>query len=422
MHALRHLLTTRGAAFLSAGTVLVVCGILLGQRDLTRVGVLLFVLLIAAALMGRRHGLHLDVQRTASPSRVCVDEPAVVTMSVQNLEGTRSPVALAEEQLDYALGDRPRFVIPAMDAQQRRTMQYAVRAHSRGLHRLGPLGIRIRDPFGLTTRAATVGAADTILVLPHVHELGSHRPIGRGAGSEGSIPHRIALHGEDDQAVREYRDGDDLRRIHWPATARTGDLMVRQEDRPARRTAVILLDSRAEAHGGSGRNSSLEWAISLCASAAAHLEGQGYLLRVLTTDADHPTGVREDDTLDGALDALARLGPGASPGFDAVLHAAGADGVQGAALLAVTGALDDRAAHALASLRQPGSPGLALVVDRAAFSRSRPLDANATGAADATIAALSAAGWSAAAVTPSLSPADAWSIVTGSQSALAGAP
>ena len=54
-----------------------------------------------------------------------------------------------------------------------------------------------------------------------------------GLGSEGSVPHMIALHGEDDVSVREYRDGDDLRRIHWPATARTGDLMVRQEERPA---------------------------------------------------------------------------------------------------------------------------------------------------------------------------------------------
>ena len=58
----------------------------------------------------------------------------------------------------------------------------------------------------------------------------------------------VALHGEDDQTVREYRDGDDLRRIHWPATARTGELMVRQEDRPAKRRAVVVLDSRSSGH------------------------------------------------------------------------------------------------------------------------------------------------------------------------------
>ena len=52
--------------------------------------------------------------------------------------------------------------------------------------------------------------------------------------------------------IREYRDGDDLRRIHWPATARTGDLMVRQEDRPAKRRAVVLLDPAPGAHGGAG--------------------------------------------------------------------------------------------------------------------------------------------------------------------------
>ena len=89
-------------------------------------------------------------------------------------------------------------------------------------------------------------------MLPRIEPLVGGRPPGNGVGAEGEIPFMVALHGEDDQSIREYRDGDDLRRIHWPATARTGDLMVRQEDRPARRRAMILLDPRAGAHQGHG--------------------------------------------------------------------------------------------------------------------------------------------------------------------------
>ena len=89
-------------------------------------------------------------------------------------------------------------------------------------------------------------------MLPRIIPLGSGRPPGSGIGAEGAIPHMVALHGEDDVSIRAYRDGDDLRRIHWPATAKTGDLMVRQEDRPARRRAVVVLDSRASGHRGTG--------------------------------------------------------------------------------------------------------------------------------------------------------------------------
>ena len=69
-------------------------------------------------------------------------------------------------------------------------------------------------------------------MLPRVEPLGGGHPRGDGVGAEGAIPHMVALHGEDDVAIRTYRDGDDLRRIHWPATAHRGELMVRQEDRP----------------------------------------------------------------------------------------------------------------------------------------------------------------------------------------------
>ena len=67
--------------------------------------------------------------------------------------GTRTtPIMMAEEQLDYALGDRPRFVIPRMGAGVSHQLHYRVRCSVRGRHQLGPLGLRIKDPFELTIR------------------------------------------------------------------------------------------------------------------------------------------------------------------------------------------------------------------------------------------------------------------------------
>ena len=154
MRSLRESLTTRGTAFIASGVVLLLSGIALGQYDLSRIGVLLLLLPALSGLVARRHDLDVEVTRSAVPSRVSVDEPASVAVTLRNPGSTRTPLVMAEEQLDYALGDRPRFVIPAMRPGERREVGYTIRCHTRGRHRLGPLNIKVRDPFGLTLRSA----------------------------------------------------------------------------------------------------------------------------------------------------------------------------------------------------------------------------------------------------------------------------
>jgi len=421
---IRRSLTTRGAAFAGSGLVLVASGILLGQHDVTRVGVLLLALTTIGVLLVRRHGLRLEVSRTTSPSRVAIDERAVVTVRIRNAEPTTSPVVMAEESIDYALGDRPRFVIPALRAGGVEELQYTVRSHTRGVHRIGPLGVRVRDPFGLGLRTAAVSGEAELVVLPRVVPLPAARSLGSGIGSEGSVPHMVALHGEDDQTVREYRDGDDLRRIHWPASARTGELMVRQEDRPAKRRAVVVLDSRTVGHGGSGRSSSLEWCVTTAASVTSHVAAARYAVHLLTADASSDTGAHHDDTVEAALDTLARVALGRDDGLRAVLHAASTLTAQGGLVVYVGGPLADDEAHALAALRQPGSAGAAMVVDPDSFGghhlhRARGAsghrDPQAGDRAAATAATLRSSGWTTAVVDSRTGPAQAWGAVVGGQ-------
>ncbi len=412
MRALRDSLTTRGLAFLSAGGVLLLAGIGLGHPDPTRIGLLLIALPLASALFSRRHDLGLEVSRSATPSRVRIDEPAHVTVTIRNPGGTRTPLIMGEEQLDYALGDRPRFVLPSMHPGERRDVAYTVRCHTRGRHRLGPLGVRVRDPFGLTSRSARTSGYGTIIVLPRIHPLSTARALGAGVGSEGTVPHMIGLHGEDDQAIREYRDGDDLRRIHWPMTSHTGELMVRQEDRPAQRRAVILLDTRTQAHSGGTRPASLEWAVTMCASVVAHLVRSGYAIHLLTSDPSRDLGVAEDIELETALDSLARIEPGPDEAYRSVLHAASTATSQGGLVVAVLAGLDDDAARGTASLRQPGSTGVAFVIDQAGFASSGRQAGGDASRAAATTATLRATGWSALTVTAGTTPPDAWSAAT----------
>ncbi|GAA4406513.1 DUF58 domain-containing protein [Fodinibacter luteus] len=415
MRALRRSLTTRGASFVGCGLVLVAAGILLGQHDVTRVGVLLLALVAMALPLVRRHGLRLDVVRTAVPARVAIDERAVVTVRIRNAESSASPVVMAEESIDYALGDRPRFVLPSLRPGESQEVQYSVRSHTRGVHRIGPLSVRVRDPFGLTLRSAAVSGDAELVVLPRVLPLPTGRSLGSGIGSEGSVPHMVALHGEDDQTVREYRDGDDLRRIHWPATARTGELMVRQEDRPSKRRAVVILDSRAVGHGGSGRSSSLEWCVTTAASVTAHVVDAGYAVHLLTADTGTDTGAHHDESLEEGLETLARVGLQHDESLRAVLHAANALTAQGGLVVYVGGPLADDDVRTLAALRQPGSAGAAMVVDPDAFSGRARAGRSPAAAPAATVASLQSSGWMTTVVDARTAPPLAWSAVVGGQ-------
>jgi uncharacterized protein (DUF58 family) len=411
---LRDLLTTRGRAFVSAGITLAVCGLGLGFSDLTRIGVLLVVLPILSAALMRRHDLRFALDRTARPGRVQVDEPAVVTLTIENAGPSMSPLIMAEEQLDYALGDRPRFVVPRLRRGDRQEVHYTVRSHVRGRHRLGPLGVRLRDPFGLSTRVAAISGASDVLVLPRILPLGSGRPPGSGIGAEGAVPHMVALHGEDDVSIRAYRDGDDLRRIHWPATAKTGDLMVRQEDRPARRRAVVVLDSRASGHRGTGSSSSLEWAVTAAASITAHLSEQGYAVHLVTDETAEDGRARAAIDLDHALEVLAVAHPGQLEQFAEVLHAAHPVTASGGLVIAVVTELDEDLARQVAALRQPGGTGLAIVLDTASFTgRQR---SSGSSQAPACLSVLRSAGWTVAPAGVDDQLATVWAAIAGASS------
>jgi uncharacterized protein (DUF58 family) len=271
--------------------------------------------------------------------------------------------------------------------------------------------VRLRDPFGLSTRLAASSGSSDILVLPRILPLGGGQPPGSGVGAEGAIPHMVALHGEDDVSIRSYRDGDDLRRIHWPATAKTGELMVRQEDRPARRRAAIVLDSRARGHHGSGSTGSFEWAVTACASVGVHLLEQGYAVHLVTDETAEDGRATASMEVDPLLDVLAMAEPGSDDQFADVLQAAHPITASGGLVLAVVTELDEELARRVASLRQPGGTALAVVLDPDGFGATRR---RRTGPSEtACVPVLRGAGWSVAVVGSGEDLAAVWGVLSG---------
>ncbi|WP_431841179.1 DUF58 domain-containing protein [Calidifontibacter indicus] len=359
--------TTRGRSFLSAGLTLVIGGALLGFPDISRLGGLLIVLVGATWWMALRRDRTVEVHRSLRPSIVTAGSRCVIDMEFRNSDRRRSRYGLAQESLAYALGEPPRFVLPGIAPGESRVVSYTVAPRIRGEHRIGPVEISVRDPFGLTRRHITVDALDQLLVLPRIVPLGASHPPGAGSGHEGTTPAMIALHGEEDVSLRTYQDGDDLRKVHWPATAHRGELMVRQLDRPARRSCVLVLDSRGSAHAGHGEHSSFEWAVSALASIAVRMYELGYLVHLVSAETvaggHHLVDLPPDATQ--LWFARARLGEDSD--FDAVLQ--GAHDVAGTGAVVVAAVADDLSGfeESLGSLRQPGASALGLVLNTATF-------------------------------------------------------
>jgi len=413
------MLTTRGRAFVAAGLTLLVGGLLLGFADITRVGVLLAILPLLAGLATRRGNDGLVVTRTVHPVRLVVDQTANVEVVFENTSGRRTQLQLAEERLDFLLADRPHFVLPPMEPGDIREMDYQIRSRVRGRHRLGPLTLRARDPFGLATIAVSLQSTTDVLVLPRIEILGSGRPRGDGAiGAEGAIPHMVALHGEDDAAIRTYRDGDDLRRIHWPATAHRAELMVRQEDRPARRRAVIVMDSRAGGHQRSGTLASFEWAVTAAASIAAHLSGHGYAVHLVSSETTADGQATQTIEIDNALASLAVAQLGADQEFDEVLHWAHPLTSAGGLVIAIITDHDEDVLRRIAALRQPGGTGRLFLLDSTSFAPGRP--GPPTDQTLALAGLVAAAGWSTCVVGSGMTVAQAWDTVSASTTPMVG--
>src|SRR5919197_552293 len=357
-------LTTRGRCLLAAGLAAAVCSIFLQERDLLRVAVFVVALplLVCFLTAVARVGLH--AVRTITPVRVPVGGRAEVGLHVRSTGRLPTGGLLIQDGGPHALCGKPPFVIEHLPRHTGTMLRYTVHPMLRGIQQIGPLKATITDPFGLAEFERDLAHTSRLIVVPRVARLaGVPGGSGLGSGEDGSV--RLnAGQGEDDAIVRPYRQGDDLRKVHWRSTAKRDEMMVRVEERPWRGGTTILLDHRAIAHRGTGASASLEWAISFAASVCLHLHRHGHRIRLVTESShllvgDEGDGTHHDNLV---LDALAALQPVTQRELDVR-----ADPAHGQELIAIIGAAGPESLGQLIRHRSRTSRSLAVLLDVAAW-------------------------------------------------------
>jgi uncharacterized protein (DUF58 family) len=441
-------LTPRGRCLLGAGGVTLLVGIVLGERPLVQLAVFVLALPLLAALLVARERFRLSARRTVTPARLARGATADVLLEVTNADSRPGGLWVLTEQVPADLAAPPRFLVDRLGGGETAALHYRVHGRRRGRHLLGPLRLRLVDPFGLVERSAVGGDTIPLLVLPRVWRLGSGGPArGHGGGGEGA--HRsIAVHGEDDVSTREYRHGDDLRKVHWRATARTGELMVRLEERPWRAQATLLLDTRARAHlvvppgapaawtGPAGDDrpppDSLEWLVEAAASIGTTLAHRGAVLRAITDAGELvPSAGRGQLSPEELLDRLATVGPSRVPdlagGVDRLCRAAG-DGP----VICLLGAVGPDDVAGLVRSRSGPTRDAAILTDIASWAGTATTGGRRGMAAasrdalarqrDDAVALLRGAGWRVAVARADRTVADVWAELADPAAALTGPP
>jgi uncharacterized protein (DUF58 family) len=411
--------TTRGSCLLAAGLTAVLCGFALGTADLVRAGLLAVVLPLIAAVLVHRSTLRFSERRRADPATSAAGQPVQIHLQLSNESRLPTASLMLEDLLPAGAGERARFVLDALGSREQRVITYTMPELPRGRYRAGPLRAKLTDPFHLVEVVRVFEATSSFVVTPIIEALSAAEPprsydVGENAGS-----HSVGAHGADDASTREYRTGDDLRKIHWRSTARTGALMVRQEERPWQGQVSVLLDTRKIAHGtrlsgvrpgGDIRaDSSLEWSVSAAASVCARLLQAGREVGLMT----EPSWPERHDYSDAhrMAEYLGMLRASPVPDLSAlasVLRAAGRD----SALVAIVGRLDAASLEVLAGARPRGSaiPAFAMIVDADSWlPDERPTQPGHL-ATDA-VEVLRAAGWRTSIVRRGDTVSDAWAQV-----------
>lgn len=276
------MLTRQGAIATAVSVALVVVGRLFAIFELFLVGAGGAALVIGAVVSTGLTRLRLDVSRDLRPPRIHAGEATTVALLVANGGRRRTPVL----QLRDAVGSgrTASVVLSPLSPGERITAVYNLPGKQRGVVGIGPLEVRVSDPFGLAALSVPAAPVVELTVWPLVERVMAPALT---PGHDHDIGTRSDLSPSGDEffALRPYADGDDLRRVHWRASAKRDDLVVRQDERAGQARVVIVLDTRA----GTYTDDNFERAVSAAASIALAATRQGHILRLVTT-AGHDSG------------------------------------------------------------------------------------------------------------------------------------
>jgi len=259
--------------------------------------------LLLSRFLAREWIENVSAKRECSRLTAQIGDDVAVIVDVKNEGSLPVPWLLLEDALPKsALLQRPprikvnkrRMAITQLKSRGQMTMLYQVTFLMRGYYQLGPLLVESGDLFGLHRRYRTLTSPHFVLVFPKVlplegYDFSSRRPIG-----EIRLTHRLFEDPTRISGVRPFQNGDPLNRIHWRATARTGDLYCKTYDASSVAGATFILDFHRDSYSPRSEPSCSELAVTAVASLANVVYQMGQQIGLVTNGRDAADRIREE--------------------------------------------------------------------------------------------------------------------------------
>jgi uncharacterized protein (DUF58 family) len=282
-------LTRSGLGALLTAVVLAVTGWWWGYEEVVAAALSIAAVLLIAVWVSQRP-LRAVVTRRLTAVRVPRGDPIVVDYRIRNSTRFRTGRATVIDRCD---GAEIRVPIAPVAPNTESIVTGTIPTRRRGVFDVGPMEIERTDPFWLTVGRRSDPALASVIVHPKVYDLvGPHGAV-RVVENESVLRRATADPMSGFVSMREYVAGDDPRLIHWPTTARTGTLMVREHVEVRRPEFTVVLDTAAHV----GTADDFEEAVDVAATLSVHAIRTGLDVVVRTTDRHHagrPTPLVDD--------------------------------------------------------------------------------------------------------------------------------
>ena len=254
--------------------------------------------------------------------------------------------------------------IPPLVPGERLTLRLGFTPRRRGRIEFSGLTLGRPDPLGLVKGLARVPLAGRVIALPKRYRLPEIALPGRRKFQPGGVSLAASVgDSEEFLALRDYRPGDPLQRVHWKSFARTGKPVVKEYQDEFFERHALVLDTGSRIENGGGEDAAFEEAVALAASFVYTIDTQDCLLDLLFVGgASYPedpslrayTAGRGQMLAEHMLEVLAGVGTSAPGDFAALARAVLGRRAALSSVIAIFVCWDEERARFVASLRAEG--------------------------------------------------------------------
>jgi len=223
---------------------------------------------------------NIEIHRYISNAAI-EDDILNVKLDVKNRGFMPKYYLLLEDLFSAGFGGekRQRLLLEKIKDKQKISITYKGKCFKRGLYRIGPLTVFFCDLLGIFFKSKRYKLYSQLIVYPKMFKIYHFPPLVKGnISSVGIGTRRVSSDAFEFFGIREYRPGDPIKRIHWRSTARLGTLVVKEYERYGACNVTIFLDLMKSNNIGSGKETTLEYAIKVAASCAKFLIDRGGVL------------------------------------------------------------------------------------------------------------------------------------------------